>query len=114
METDNKEKELYSHVCTECEEPLLWAKESFVKRTASNVRDSVIVTFGFLVLIAVSIPFGILAVPVWILYFFFVYVMFQKQNKCPKCDNRSLIPVATPKGMQIMEKHGWDVIQKNS
>jgi predicted RNA-binding Zn-ribbon protein involved in translation (DUF1610 family) len=84
-------EEVYTEVCTACEEPFV--AESRSKNAAWVFVKSVCVVLLSLMLF-----------PVAILYF-----LFRKKQpvKCPKCGHDALIPVSSARGLEIMQKHGW-------
>lgn len=99
------EQETYTDVCTKCENPV--AVQKAKKPCISLLREIAIIVLLAIVslpLLVISFALGWIAVPLWLLYF---YHRSRQQSRCPTCRHCSLIPISSPKGKTIMEKHGW-------
>ncbi|WP_414830754.1 hypothetical protein [Alteromonas sp. H39] len=90
-----------SHVCKECESTCQLSSRKKTVNTFHVLASSIAFLFSALLLLFVSTIAGGVGILLAILYF------WSKNKKCPVCGRYGLIPVSSPKGMNIMKKNGW-------
>lgn len=90
-----------SHVCTECETP----QDNTAYFFGYKIPSFIIIILMVVVLIPllfVSLAFGPLGMVLLMVY------LWSVGKKCRACGRFKLIPVQSPRAMQIMQKNGWE------
>ena len=106
MLTQELEKQTYTDICVKCEQPHSTLKtRNFVGWLFREVIFVAVLTLLFIpVLFFTVMAAGWIAIPLWLVFFLY---RGRQQKRCPSCGSYTLIPVASPRGVDIMQKHGW-------
>ncbi len=90
-----------SHVCKDCESTHNLSSSSKSVTFIHSLISGVMFVITALVLLFFSAIAGGVGIILVVLYF------WSRNKKCPACGRYGLIPVSTPKGMDIMKRNGW-------
>ena len=96
----------YSHVCTSCSSPTLLTKETISGGFLENIMIYGACILPIFVLLSWGLFFwGIVWGVLWSIAVYFYNN--HKKKICPTCKMKSLIPITTPLGMELMKHNGW-------